>query len=71
MAYKPKPGEIASLELAALRLQSGWIQLGATKDLKKRTVPDFPKEIEVCNRVYTLEDVRKDAAPPLEWGIYV
>lgn len=64
--YKPNPGEIAGFDLFAYRLKDGKIKLQSGKILD-----DFPKEIEVINIIYTLEDIKKNPGNNIEWGIYV
>lgn len=84
MAYRPKPFEIAGVDLFGRRQSDGSVIIGDARNLGDGTpMPDFPQEIEVCGAVYTLEFIKKnkDEAPDvvvpghpgygIEWGIYV
>jgi len=80
MAYQPKPDDLAGFDLVGFRQPDGRVYLGEEGGAGTN-LPDFPAEVEMLGKVYTLEEVKKnremfdlDEDHPgynIEWGIYV
>lgn len=70
--FKPESGDLAGIDLIGRRTEDGSLRLGVLGQGK--SLPDWPKEIDVLGTIFTLEEVKIVEKPNdanLEWGIYV
>jgi len=68
--FKPKPAEIAGLDLVMFIGDDGVRRLG--DGARGREMHRFPEQVEVCGMVYTLENVKRNCSehPALEAGCH-